>query len=87
MRSTGLYGTCVLIIGGALSGNGPATIISESEWEWDGDRRRGLGDYRIPRALISDSNGDPRNRTEYAPNLGKLPEIFRINSLKTDKPC
>ena len=42
----------------------PGTVIPESEWEWewpDGkpnvDRRRGLGDYRIPKVLLTDLNG------------------------------
>ena len=32
------------------------TIISEAEFEWDGDPRRGLGDYRIPTVLLADPN-------------------------------
>ncbi|XP_060584412.1 fibrocystin-L-like isoform X2 [Ruditapes philippinarum] len=34
------------------------SVISESEFQWDGeDRRRGLGDYRIPNAALIDENG------------------------------
>ncbi|XP_065902313.1 fibrocystin-L-like [Dysidea avara] len=40
---------------GSLLNSGPdGTIISQAEFEWDGDPRRGLGDYRIPRVLIAD---------------------------------
>jgi len=43
---------------GTLLNSGPdGTIISQAEFEWDGDPRRGLGDYRIPKVLIA----DPRN--------------------------
>ena len=34
------------------------TIIPESEWEWGGDARRGLGDYRIPKTLLTDTSGN-----------------------------
>ena len=37
---------------GDLLGEG-VTMISQSEWEWDGDRRRGLGDYRVPKVRYS----------------------------------
>jgi len=33
------------------------TIISRAEFEWDGDRRRGLGDYRIPLTMLSRPDG------------------------------
>ena len=36
-----------------------STMVSMAEFEWDGDRRRGLGDYRIPKTMISDANGMP----------------------------
>ena len=37
------------------------TATSESEWEWNGDRRRGLGDYRIPKEALADAKGRLRN--------------------------
>ena len=36
----------------------PGSIISQSEFEWDGDARRGLGDYRIPKSLLTDLDGN-----------------------------
>ncbi len=36
-------------------------VISESEWEWNGDRSRGLGDYRIPKEALADDKGSLKN--------------------------
>ena len=70
-----------LILDGVVSGtNQTASIIAQSEFEWDGDRRRGLGDYRIPKPLVSDLNGNPRNRSDFAPNLGKSSNMARLNT-------
>ena len=38
----------------------PWTIISQAEYEWDGDPRRGLGDYRIPRTMLTYPNNGSR---------------------------
>ncbi|OAF68248.1 hypothetical protein A3Q56_04012 [Intoshia linei] len=38
------------------------TIISDSAFEWNGDRRRGYGDYRIPKTMATDLDG---NRIPY----------------------
>jgi hypothetical protein len=37
------------------------TATSQSEFEWNGDRARGLGDYRIPKEALADSNGRLKN--------------------------
>ena len=42
----------------------PGVVISESEWEWNGDPARGLGDYRIPKEALSDDNGHMKNITD-----------------------
>ena len=42
--------------GSLLNLGAGGTIISQAEFEWDGDPRRGLGDYRIPTVLIADPN-------------------------------
>ena len=34
----------------------PGNVISQSEYEW-GSQKRGLGDFRIPREALADSNG------------------------------
>ena len=46
---------------GSLLGQGAGgTIVSQAEFEWDGDPRRGLGDYRIPTVLTANpSDGTP----------------------------
>ena len=49
---------------------GLSTLISRSEFEWDGDRRRGLGDYRIPYAMLARPNGSRINPDIIYPNKG-----------------
>ena len=59
--------------GGVIMGDSKtATIISESEWAWDrpGEEPRGLGDYRVPKDMLSDLDGYPRTRASLAPKLG-----------------
>ena len=46
------------------------TIISEAEFEWDGDPRRGLGDYRIPRTMLSYPNGSRIDINSIYPQKG-----------------
>ena len=46
----------------------PVTIIAQSDFEWNGDPRRGLGDYRIPYVMLTNMDGTKRNVDEYAPN-------------------
>ena len=61
--------------GGVIMGDSKtATIISESEWAWDrpGEEPRGLGDYRVPKDMLSDLDGNPRTRVSLAPKLGKI---------------
>ncbi|XP_046549966.1 LOW QUALITY PROTEIN: fibrocystin-L-like [Haliotis rubra] len=54
---------------GSLLGS-PGSILSRSEWEWDGDRRRGLGDYRIPKQMLTDLAGNRIDVSTIAPNKG-----------------
>ncbi|XP_035685638.1 fibrocystin-L-like [Branchiostoma floridae] len=35
----------------------PGALIPQAEWEWDGDPRRGLGDYRIPKTMLANLDG------------------------------
>ena len=42
--------------GSLLNLGAGGTIISQAEFEWDSDPRRGLGDYRIPTVLLADPN-------------------------------
>lgn len=47
------------------------TVIPQSEFEWDGDPRRGLGDYRIPRTMLTRPDGSRIPADDIAPNKGK----------------
>ena len=42
--------------GSLLNLGAGGTIVSQAEFEWDGDPSRGLGDYRIPTVLLADPN-------------------------------
>jgi hypothetical protein len=55
--------------------NTSSTIISQSEFEWNGDRRRGLGDYRIPRTMLATPTGNMIPTDSIYPNKG----IYRGN--------
>ncbi|XP_053372863.1 fibrocystin-L-like [Mercenaria mercenaria] len=46
------------------------SVIPQSEYEWDGDPRRGLGDHRIPETLLTDANGNRIPVDSIAPNKG-----------------
>ncbi|XP_035687262.1 fibrocystin-L-like [Branchiostoma floridae] len=46
------------------------TVIPEAEFEWDGDPRRGLGDYRIPKMMLTDLEGHRLDINQVAPNKG-----------------
>ncbi|XP_066276424.1 fibrocystin-L-like [Branchiostoma lanceolatum] len=43
--------------GSFLPSGSPGALIPQAEWEWDGDPRRGLGDYRIPKTMLADLDG------------------------------
>ena len=45
-------------------------VFSQSEYEWDGDPRRGLGDYRIPKTLLSSLDGSRLDVEDVCPNKG-----------------
>ena len=60
--------TCFQDDGGLIDDPGfPVTIIGQSDFEWNGDPRRGLGDYRIPYVMLTNPDGTKRNVDEYAP--------------------
>ena len=57
--------------GGLIDDSGfPATIIAQSDFEWNGDSRRGLGDYRIPYVMLTNPDGTKRDVDVYAPHKG-----------------
>ncbi|KAK4312053.1 hypothetical protein Pmani_016482 [Petrolisthes manimaculis] len=61
---------------GSLLGSEQATLTSEAEKEWDGDRSHGVGDYRIPIPLRQNSDGSAIHEADKFPNKG----IVRDNS-------
>lgn len=46
------------------------SVIPQSEFEWDGDPRRGLGDYRIPKVMLTFPNGSRIPVDQIAPYKG-----------------
>ena len=69
MDCDGLKKAIIKDMDGSLLGT-PGTILPESEWEWDGDRRRGLGDYRIPLPMLTSHSGDRIPIESIAPYKG-----------------
>uniref|UniRef100_H2Y4C5 G8 domain-containing protein n=1 Tax=Ciona savignyi TaxID=51511 RepID=H2Y4C5_CIOSA len=63
----------------------PGTIIPEAEFEWDGDRRRGLGDYRIPKTMLTRLNGSRIPINEIAPFKGILRNT--ASTMCTNRPA
>ncbi|XP_036421459.1 fibrocystin-L-like [Colossoma macropomum] len=45
-------------------------VIPQSEYEWNKDPRRGLGDYRIPKVMLTYLNGSRIPVNQIAPNKG-----------------
>ena len=71
-------------IDGSFSGtNSSCTIISKAEFEWDGDARRGIGDYRIPKTMLSNADGTPMEVMKIYPNKG----IVRADTFEGDLQC
>ncbi|XP_037651430.1 PKHD1 like 1, tandem duplicate 1 [Sebastes umbrosus] len=48
------------------------TVLPQSEYEWGGDARRGLGDYRIPKVMLSFPNGSRIDVNQIAPHKGVI---------------
>ncbi|WAR05573.1 PKHL1-like protein, partial [Mya arenaria] len=48
------------------------SVIPQSEYEWDGDSRRGLGDYRIPKEMVTTLDGKRIPVKDIAPNKGVI---------------
>ncbi|XP_033493349.2 PKHD1 like 1, tandem duplicate 1 [Epinephelus lanceolatus] len=50
------------------------TVVPQSEYEWGGDPRRGLGDYRIPPVMLTYLNGSRIPVNQIAPHKGVIRE-------------
>ena len=49
------------------------TASSQAEWEWNGDPKRGLGDYRIPKeALVDMATGNMKNMSSVYKYTGTI---------------
>ncbi|GFN92106.1 fibrocystin-l [Plakobranchus ocellatus] len=51
-------------------------VLPNSASEWDGDRRYGLGDYRIPKVMLTTPDGQKIDVKSYAPKKG----IFKTDT-------
>ncbi|KAK8372139.1 hypothetical protein O3P69_012423, partial [Scylla paramamosain] len=66
----GLKKVVVADVDGSLLGEKDATVISQADWEWDGDPRRGIGDYRIPLPIRQNPDGSQIEAADKFPNKG-----------------
>uniref|UniRef100_A0A3Q3K5H6 Polycystic kidney and hepatic disease 1 (autosomal recessive)-like 1 n=1 Tax=Monopterus albus TaxID=43700 RepID=A0A3Q3K5H6_MONAL len=48
------------------------SVVPQSEYEWGGDPRRGLGDYRIPKVMLTSLSGSRIPVNQIAPNKGVI---------------
>merc|ERR1712079_251919 len=56
---------------GSVAEDGAAgTIIPDAAFEWDGNPKRGLGDYRIPKPMITTVEGSRIDWADKTPNTG-----------------
>jgi plastocyanin len=63
--------TLLTDVDGSFTGDGSRrTIIAMAEFEWDGDRRRGIGDYRIPKTMLTNPDGSRINTDSIYPKKG-----------------
>ena len=46
------------------------SVVPHSEFAWGGDPRRGLGDYRIPKVMLTYPNGSRISVDQIAPHKG-----------------
>ncbi|XP_063855540.1 fibrocystin-L-like [Scylla paramamosain] len=70
MDCDGLKKVVVTDVDGSLLGEKDATVISQADWEWDGDPRRGIGDYRIPLPIRQNPDGSQIEAADKFPNKG-----------------
>ncbi|XP_069115224.1 fibrocystin-L-like [Argopecten irradians] len=70
MDCDGLKKDLFLDVDGTFLGGNLGAVISESEWQWGGDPRRGLGDYRIPKEMLTTLDGTRIPVNDIAPNKG-----------------
>ena len=70
--------------GSFTESNGPRTLIPMAEIGWDGpDRRRGIGDFRIPRTMLTNPDGSRISVTNIYPKKG----VVRGTVFGSDANC
>ena len=74
MDCDGLKKVLLTDLDGSFLGQ-PGVMISQSEWQWDGDSRRGLGDFRIPKEALTDSNG----------HLKSMSDVYKYRGIGRDE--
>ena len=62
---------------GSFLGNS-GSVIPEAEYEWNGNSQFGIGDYRIPKVMLTFPNGSRIPVTEKAPYKGLLALILLV---------
>ncbi|KAJ8026136.1 Fibrocystin-L [Holothuria leucospilota] len=72
MDCDGMKKAIIRDLDGSMLGD-VGTVIPQSEFEWNGDHRRGLGDHRIPETMLTKPDG---SRISVPPNKG----IYRGNN-------
>lgn len=70
MDCDGLKKVVIRDMDGSLLGSVNATVTAQAEFEWDGDRSRGVGDYRIPVSLRQNLDGSKIPAAKKFPNKG-----------------
>uniref|UniRef100_A0A8C1B8X1 PKHD1 like 1, tandem duplicate 2 n=1 Tax=Cyprinus carpio carpio TaxID=630221 RepID=A0A8C1B8X1_CYPCA len=62
-------------------------VVPESEYEWDGDPRHGLGDYRIPKVMLTYLNGSRIPVNQIAPYKGVIRDTCSYMSTWQSYKC
>ncbi len=84
MDCDGLKKLLLRDLDGSFTGTGMMmSLTSRAEFEWEGDTRRGIGDYRIPRTMLSYPNGSRIDADVAYPNKG----IVRSTSVDPEATC
>ncbi|XP_026145815.1 PKHD1 like 1, tandem duplicate 1 isoform X2 [Carassius auratus] len=62
-------------------------VVPESEYEWNGDPRHGLGDYRIPKVMLTYLNGSRIPVNQIAPYKGVIRDTCSYMSTWQSYKC
>ncbi|XP_048585401.1 fibrocystin-L isoform X2 [Nematostella vectensis] len=84
MDCDGMKEVLISDLDGSLTGLKTGSIISKAEFEWNGEPRRGLGDYRIPTPMLTSPDGSKLDPAKLAPHHG-IVRGTRTNSTCTWK--